>query len=282
MLTVRLVAPNTQRVDAWRGYQRLLVLAVVAVLAACGSSTAATDSSSAQHAAATQPSVVVEDGEVQLGCGGVKGWAASVMRVGLPGVLTQAQVEGAFASLLADPKYHRELSMSFLKDGASATRWRVLRVDGDAYTLGLGRWTENGPGNGATVFEIQGREGTWTWGGGGDCHLAPVVTQGNEWVNVTAPADGLDRRSTHPEVGVSEEACSSGRDPRPYLHTPVVQETPTTVTVYWTAIPPKGSQDCVGTRPVYVSLDLSAPLGKRALLDGSTYPPTRVSLLSSN
>ncbi|MDX6358482.1 MAG: hypothetical protein QOH37_1536 [Nocardioidaceae bacterium] len=218
----------------------------------------------------------VVDGDVQVGCGGATGWAASVMTAGRPGVLTQAQVEDAFTSLLADAKYQGELSRSFLEDGASATRWRVLRVDGDTYTLGLGRWTARGPGNGATVFEIQGYPGSWTWAGGGACHLAPVLASGHEWMAVTAPTVGLDRTSTEPEVGLSEGACSSGRDPRPYLHTPVVRETRTTVTVFWTATPPEGIQDCVGRAPVDVSLHLPSPLGERMLLDGSTYPPTRV------
>jgi hypothetical protein len=267
-------------VDARRGWRWLLLLTVL-VVAACGSNPA-TDSSSAQRPAPTQPPVVVKDGEVQVSCGGPNGWAVSVMKAGLPNVLTQAQVEGAFTSLLANPKYNGELSMSFLKHGASATPWRVLRVDGDTYTLGLGGWTSSGPENGATVFEIQGHEGTWTWEGGGDCHLAPVPAPGNQWVSLTAPADGVDRHSTNPEVGLSEKACSSGRDPRPYLHIPVLQETPTTVTVYWTATPPKGPQNCVGRRPVNVALQLTSPLGTRTLLDGSRFPPTRVSSLASN
>ncbi|WP_151081900.1 hypothetical protein [Nocardioides cynanchi] len=214
---------------------------------------------------------------VQVGCAGTQGWPAAVMPDGIPGVLTQAQVTDAFTSLLANPKHNSELSMSFLKNGATATRWRVLRVDGDTYTLGLGRWTEEGPAKGATFFEIQGHEGAWNWVGGGECHLAPVLPSGDEWVAVTSPDGGLDRNTTNPKVGVTEQECSSGRDPRPFLHTPKVRETRTTVTVYWTATAPQGMQDCVGSRPVNVDLHLTAPLGKRALVDGSTYPPSRVS-----
>jgi hypothetical protein len=84
---------------------------------------------------------LVKDGEVEVGCGGSEGWPPSVMKAGLPGVLTQTQVEGAFTDLLANPKYRAELELSFLEAGPSATSWRVLRVDGDTYTLGLGRWT---------------------------------------------------------------------------------------------------------------------------------------------
>ena len=198
------------------------------------------------------------------------------MEAGLPGVLTRTEVEGAFTELLANPKYHDELSRSFLPDGAAATPWRVLRVDGDSYTLGLGRWTGTGPEEGATVLEIRGHRGAWTWQGGGDCHLAPVLASGNDWVHVTRPTGGLDRASRDPAVGVTEDACSGGRNPRPYLHAPVVHETATTVTVYWTTTPPEGLQSCVGVRPVDVPLHLAQPLGSRTLLDGSTFPPTPV------
>jgi hypothetical protein len=199
------------------------------------------------------------------------------MEAGVPGVLTRSQVEDAFTELLANPKYHDELSMSFLEDGPAGTPWRVLRVDGDTYTLGLGRWTARGPqNNGASVFEMRGHPGSWAWTGGGDCRLAPVLAPGNAWVALTPPSNGLDRRSTHPLVGLTEKECAGGRDPRPHLHTPIVEETPTTVTVYWTSTTPTENRTCVGRRPVNAPLHLKARLGRRTLLDGSTFPPTHV------
>jgi hypothetical protein len=254
-----------------RRQRSALLFAVAPLIAACGSSSA-TSGLGTQ----TTPPVVVKHGEVQVGCGGTDGWSASVMEDGVPGVLTHGQVERAFSDLLANPKYRDELTASFLKDGPAATPWRILRVTGDTYTLGLGQWTATGPGKGAMVFEMRGHPGAWEWSGGGDCHLAPVLAAGNEWVQVTAPATGFDRRSTNPEVGIIEEGCTGGRDPLPHLHAPFVEETSTTVTVYWTATPPTGNQNCVGIDPVDVPLKLTSPLGKRRLLDGSTFPPTRV------
>ena len=163
-----------------------------------------------------------------------------------------------------------------LKAGPSATPWRVLRVDGDAYTLGLGRWTATGPHGRATVFGIQGHPGARTWQGGGDCQLRTRAHTWARWVHLSAPAHGVDRESTDPEVGVTETACASGRDVRPFLHAPVVRETPTTVTVYWTSTPPQGAQDCIGVAPVDVRLSLPSPVGARTLVDGSTFPPTQV------
>jgi hypothetical protein len=263
--------------SAGRGWRGLVVLGVLPLVAACGSRTASTDASSAHHPGSTKSPLQLVDGAVQVGCSGTEGWAASTMADGLPGVLSQARAEDAFTELLADPRYSGELAASFLADGPSATQWRVLRVDGDTYTIGLGAWTATGPGNGATVFEIQGHQGAWTWLGGGGCQLEPVLSPGTDWVQLTAPQEGLDRSSTDPVVGLTEQSCSSGRDVRPYLHTPFVQETSTTVTVYWAATAPTpGSWNCVGIAPVGVPVHLAAPLGGRTLLDGSTYPPSQV------
>lgn len=262
-------------VSACRGlhrWQRLVLLALLPLMTACASTTVR---SSGQRPESTPP-VLMQDGHVDVSCGGTNGWAPSAMKAGLPGVLTQAQVEEAFTELLANAKYRDELKLSFLEAGPTATQWRVLRVDGDTYTLGLGRWTVAGPQKGASLFEIRGRPGSWAWIGGGDCRLAPVLATGKEWVHVTALGGGLDRQSDAPHVGVTEQGCSGGRDPRPYLDTPIVHTTSTTVTVYWTATPPTGNWSCVGSAPTNVPLQLPSRLGNRALLDGSTFPPTPV------
>jgi hypothetical protein len=274
VLTVGGVGPILGSVIARRRWQRsVLVLAVVPVIAACGSPAA--EGPLAQGSQSTPPTGA-RDGDVQVGCGGTAGWSPSVMSAGLPGVLTKRQVEDAFTDLLAHPKYRGELASSFLEDGPTRTPWRVLRVDGDTYTLGLGRWTKTGPQGGATVFEMRGHPGSWAWSGGGDCRLAPVLTAGDDWVRLTVPRQGLDRQSRHPAVGVTEQECASGRDPRPFLRAPTLKETSTAVTVYWTAAAPAGNASCVGRAPVNVSLPLAAPLHHRKLLDGSTFPPTPV------
>jgi hypothetical protein len=256
-----------------RRWQRsAMLLAFVPLIVACGST--ASERPSGKGSLFT-PSIASDSGHLAVGCGGTGGWSPSVMAAGLPGVLTQTQVQDAFTDLLADPKYRGELASSFLEEGPT-TPWRVLRVDGDTYTLGLGRWTRKGPENGATVFEMRGHTGSWAWSGGGDCHLAPVLSAGSEWVHLTTLRQGLDRQSTHPSVGVTEQECASGRDPRPFLGTPISKETSTTVTVYWTATSPADNSSCVGRAPVNVSLRLASPLGQRKLLDGSTFPPTLV------
>ena len=265
-------APGSSR---FRRARYVTLTLVLPLLFACGSAVTPR-SSLAGSPAPTDLPVVMHDGQVEVGCGGPEGWPPSVMAHGLSGVLTVAEVTDAFTELLANPKYSGELSLSFLKEGPLHTDWRVLRADGNRYTLGLGRWTATGPHRGASVFTMQRQADAWLWNGGGDCHLAPVLKPGNGWVRLSLPTTGIDRSVSSPEVGVSEEACSGARDVRPYLHAPVVQETSKKVTVYWTSTPPSGVNSCVGASPVDVPLPLSSPLGNRKLLDGSSWPPARV------
>jgi hypothetical protein len=217
--------------------------------------------------------LTVVDGEVQVGCGGDVGWSPSTMTAGIHGVVEPAEVVEAFTTLLADPAIAPELEMTFLQDGPEQTEWRVLAAAGDSLTLGLGPWTEEGPGEGARTFGLERDGDGWRWTGGGDCRLEPVLGGDHSWVELAAPPGGLDRTSTGVAVRVSERECTSGRDPRPHLEEPHVVETSTTVTVYWTSRRPEGFHSCVGNPQVAATVPLRQPLGERTLLDGSTYPP---------
>ena len=206
-------------------------------------------------------------------CGGDTGFPVSLLPDGLPDVLTQDEAVEIFTDLLANPDYAGELSLSFLKDGPEGTEWRVLRDDGDSYSLGLGHWSADGPANDAYVMGVKRDGDGWAWDGGGGCQLEPQLQGDNMWVRLTLPAGGLDRESTSPTVGVTELECTSGRDPTPHLHDPVVVESDDAVTVYWTSTPMTGDATCIGPPPTEVTLKLDSPLGDRELLDGSSYPP---------
>lgn len=257
-----------------------LLLAALLLLAACGEETpTAADPTTPPTPATTTVAggaLTVVDGEVQVGCGGDSGWSPSVMASGIGGVVEPADVVEAFTDLLADPEIAPELEMSFLQDGPEHTEWRVLAAEGDSLTLGLGEWSEDGPGAGARTFGLERDGDDWRWTGGGDCRLEPVLGGDHTWVELTRPAGGLDRTSTNPAVGVSERECTSGRDPRPHLEQPHVVETSTTVTVYWTSLGPEGFHNCMGNPRVAATVPLRQPLGERLLLDGSTYPPRPV------
>jgi hypothetical protein len=256
-----------------------LVAAAVflALLAGCGSDAPRDKASDESGGTSAYPApLVTEDGELLVTCGGDTGFPVSLLPDGLPHVLTQDQAVEIFTDLLSDPELAGELSLTFLHDGAQGTEWRVLRNDGDAYTLGLGHWTADGPAKDAYVMGVQRHDDGWAFGGGGTCNLEPQLEGDNIWVSLTLSAQGLDRESTSPTVGVTERECTSGRDPTPYLHDPVVVEGDDAVTVYWTSTPMTGDANCIGPAPTEVPLELDEPLGDRELLDGSSYPPAPI------
>lgn len=249
-------------------------LLALLVLAGCGSETAqdgdTTSTASAAPAAMT-------GGDVQVSCGGnPPGWPASIMAEGMPGVLTDAEARAIFQGILDDPKYAGEAELSLFRDGIGVD-WRVLIDGDDSMVLGLGPWTERGPGAaGAYVLGLEREGDGWVPGGWGSCAmLAPVLEPGNSWVDVTAYEVAVSDPAELVVV-LNEIDCTGSRDPIPYLHEPVVVETGKTVTLYWTSTPPEEDNTCPGNPSVRVSVNLEAPLGDRTVLDGFEYPPQPV------
>jgi hypothetical protein len=250
-------------------------LAALLLLAGCDSSDHADDVASTASGSPTyRAPLLTQDGELLLSCGRPdETFPASVMHDGLPWVLTDGEARATFTALLADPRFDDILRMTFLTKGAR-TRWRLLRVDGDRYTFGLGRWYPAGPGPGATVMNVVRVGEGWEMRESGDCRLAPAIEPDTTFLELTEPRDGLDRESTTLTVGVTEMACTGGRDPIPHLREPVVVESDDAVTVFWTtrSMSGRGGATCIGPRPSDATLQLDHPLGDRQLLDGSTYP----------
>ncbi len=257
------------------GHSMLLAAAVFsAVLSACGTQTTASDPPGASSAMDDAP-FVVADGEVMVSCGGDgAGWPPSVMTEGVQGVLSDDEARGIFQGILSDPMTGEEAALSLFRDGVDVD-WRVLHEDDNSLTIGLGRWTEQGPtGQSAYILGLAREGDAWRPTGWGDCQLSPVLKEGNSWAEVTGyKGDAASARLT---AQVSERECTSGRDPGPYLHEPLVVETNERVTIYWTSEPPKGDQNCQGNPSVDRVVELNQPLGARVVFDGFSYPPREV------
>lgn len=167
------------------------------------------------------------------------------MARGIPGVLSDAQARAAFQSILDDPRTGGEASMSLFPNGVDVD-WRVLAEAGDTVTVGLGEWTERGPASTNAFLLSLRRDGNdWSTDGWGDCRLlAPVLEDGRVWARV----DGYRLAGPRSlEVDVSEVQCTSGRDPKEYLHSPTVVETGDSVTLSWTSTSAEGAIVAKGT-----------------------------------
>ena len=209
------------------------------------------------------------------------GWPPSATVDGIHASVSDAEIREGFRQMLGDPAYAGELKLSFLRDGADATQFHVLKEDGPTLTLALGHWTTAGPDQGSYVFTMTHAETGWKWDGGASCpQLGPSLAEGAfSWVELSAPDGGIDRAATDIQVGVTEMACTGARDPLPHLNEPEVVADDHSVTVYWTSrrdAPEGEGFTCPGPLPTMTTLHLDEPLGDRKLLDGSVYPPRPV------
>ena len=256
----------------------LLGLATV-VLVGCGEGTrpgatdTRSDTASASPAVVAAPIEMVGD-EPAVSCGGPAGWAPSQMADGIESDFGTSEARATFADLLADPALAAELELTFLADGPG-TEFRVLEEDGESVTLGLGSWSVDGPGPRALAMSLVREDDAWTFAGGGDCHLSPILRTDADWVDVTAAATAPDDARTL-VVDVTERQCTSARDPRPFLKDPVVVETAESVTVYGTTAPMTEAAECPGNPTVQQTIVLAGPLGDRVVRDGATWPPREV------
>jgi hypothetical protein len=73
-------------------------------------------------------------------------------------------------------------------------------------------------------------------------------------------------------VLVTEHACNSGEDARGRITVAAIDEDDDSVTVTLAVRPRGGAQECPSNPETPFVIELSAPLGDRALLDGSSVP----------
>ena len=127
------------------------------------------------------------------GCGNEASWSTSVMVDGIEPPVSAEEISTALDAIATEPGLSVETSL-LLPDGGD-TEWRVLAGDAGHLFLGIGAWTDEGPSQDPDdrgqhmSLELEG--GTWVW-----C------------------------ASTTLTVGANEFACTSSRDPTPFLRTP--------------------------------------------------------------
>jgi hypothetical protein len=234
--------------------RRLLLVVPVLVLAGCGDETV-----SPEVASDTRDEPVVSCG------GGAPGWPVSAMSGGIEAQTTDEDIEAALTA--------SEEEMGIDGPFQGERTWIVLAEDDDSITLGTGHWDADGPGRDALTVGYERTDGGLEWSGHGQClRLAPVLPDGQDWVEVTAPEGGLDRETTELTVMVMERQCTGARDPLPHLNEATILEKDDRVVVTLTSPWPEGGADCQGNPRVEYVLNLTEPLGDRQLVDGSTWP----------
>lgn len=128
---------------------------------------------------------------------------------------------------------------------------------------------------GSFAFVSVGRDGdAWAVDGWGGCPLQPDVGPDLGIASFrVAPDVELDPETRELAVLVTERACNSGEDARGRITVAAIDEDDDSVTVTLAVRPRGGAQECPSNPETPFVLELSAPLGDRALLDGSSVPP---------
>jgi hypothetical protein len=144
-------------------------------------------------------------------------------------------------------------------------------------SLKPGRATLVAPSGTSWVFATmaQQADGSWEYDEGGHCELAAKTPAGlgfASWELDPAAPPAAD--STRLSIAGREVACANGKGPGERALPAIVDESAASVTI--TLLVRKlGSADCPSNPTYPVEVSLSQPLGTRALLDGSVYPPAR-------
>ena len=132
-------------------------------------------------------------------------------------------------------------------------------------------------------FERSG--GEWKWDGSGwgrPCKPTLVLPSRLERVEVRVDPDSpLSPDSMTIDLLVTEAGCASGREMGRALRGPQVVETETSVLVGFAVVPPLAlSVDCPANPCTRVTVELSRPLGRRTIYDGTHFPPKRLAAVS--
>jgi hypothetical protein len=125
-----------------------------------------------------------------------------------------------------------------------------------------------------------------------DCaDASPALKEGQSWVTILGTPAGVSADESTFEISVAERDCTGSASPGDALHQPFIVKTDDAVTLYMTMDAPaasatpasasaSGAEDgaryCEGNPVVYGNVDIGEPLGKRAVFDGSTWPPTKL------
>ena len=226
---------------------------------------------------------VDQDGAPLLSCGGLTepAFSAAATSGVLDPEIDPQDVADALGLLAADQQLRADLPADIDLTDPSTVPWTVLafpEVDGapQHLLLGVGSWPPV-PGSDPGVVELERTGAAWVPVRTEICAVGPLARPGTGLVRLSPPSQPATTTGTTLGLGVTEESCTSTRDPRPHLTEPYVVETDTTVTVYWgVELEVGAAYRCAGGDPVDAELELASPLGDRVLLDGSVWPPQQV------
>lgn len=244
----------------------------IALAVTLGLSIAACGSGSGEASSQKSSPMTAAVDEVRVTCGfEPSGWPISAMDGGIDSRHDRHELKAALEAFVNEPRMMASavLESSPVEDAP----WFVLTESDRSVTLATGQWNANGPVRNAGVLTLNKTGEVWAPAGYQDCgasHLRPALAPDLSWVEVSTSGE-LDRASAQLEVGLSELACSGGRDPRPFLREPSIVENDDSVTISWTSQASAGGP-CSSGSLVSQRVELNKPLGDRVLLDGSHWP----------
>lgn len=157
-----------------------------------------------------------------------------------------------------------------------AGAWSVMHIDEDSATFAI---VEGNVIAGTASFRLAGDRWVLSgYGGGGrPCESRVPLPPGIAHVRVHLDPNTLPRpASTSIFLFVQDIDCSNGRKIGDELRGPQIIETDDEVLVAFAVIPVWGVATCQGGPATPVTVELSRPLGERALLNGAMMPPAPI------
>lgn len=212
--------------------------------------------------------------EIEVTC--VEGWSwpVSAMADRYGGEVEEGEVRAAFANLLQEAPV--DAPEAIREHGFQDVPYVVLAGDDEEAVVGVGEWSIDGPGEDGDYVLLERQDADLRVESWGQCELSVALPDDRWRVELSAPRGGVDPASTGITVLVNEVACTSARDPRPYLDEPVITEQRDRVLVSMSSEIVRGGADCPGNPRVPVAIQLDRPLGDRELYDAGTWPPTPI------
>jgi len=118
-------------------------------------------------------------------------------------------------------------------------------------------------------------DGAWVLDLAGECRPQVAAPAGSSlagwWLDPAFPRPAPEARTIN--VVLVESACASGSPPVGRVLGPVISSTPTELRIVLFVRQRPGAQDCQGNPEFPMEIELSEPLGARALLDAGVFPP---------
>ena len=132
--------------------------------------------------------------------------------------------------------------------------------------------------DGYASVTLELRDGAWTVAGWGGCDpelVLPGDARAATW-DLAPDAPVPNRVSTSITVLVSERSCASGQPPGDRIVGPQIVTEPAVIRIAFGVRPLPGGQDCQGSPPGRVLVDLGQPIGDRLISDFGIWPPINI------